>query len=317
MLSACLSLCLFLPQGEAAWSQGLESFRAGNFAKAAEAFEKAVAARPEDPALRFNLAQSLWRAGQGDAAEVAADAAAVAAKGAFDARRAGLVGNIRLAEARALHAEQPTEDEQIEHTRRTLASAARAADLFQQAYLGMQRGEPGDAAAVLRNLQRTRELEDLLRERLRHLEEEKKRREEEEQRKQEQEDQQSEKDQQDPSKRQDESKPEGDPQDPQQQQKQQQTQEGGEPPEEKQAQLTQQSGEEEETESDPPPSDPDPARPEQAQSRPPVPGEYDPDKQLSPEQARRLMAALKKAEERLERLRKLRWQHRPKVKKDW
>jgi hypothetical protein len=98
-LSLLLGLCLPLGGGEG--DKALELYQQGKFREAAAAFRAAIAAEGDTPELEFNLALSLWRAGDLAGAEQAAEKYAATAGAPRDDLHYGLLGAVRYDEAKA------------------------------------------------------------------------------------------------------------------------------------------------------------------------------------------------------------------------
>lgn len=181
--------------------RGLELYGAGRFAEAAVEFEAALAADPGNAELAYNLALARWRAGEPDAAEVAAEKAAALSSGRLNALRDGLLGNVRYQAARA------TED-----PGQGLELAKQARDHFLRGALAPDSGDE-----LSRNLERAERLIDELEKKLEEQEQEEQEQDEQQQDEQQQDEQKQEEQQQNEQK-QDESQQS----EPQQEQEQQQ-----------------------------------------------------------------------------------------------
>lgn len=136
--------------------RGLELYGAGRFAEAAVEFEAALAADPGNAELAYNLALARWRAGEPDAAEIAAEKAAALSSGRLNALRDGLLGNVRYQAARA------TED-----PGQGLELAKQARDHFLRGALAPDSGDE-----LSRNLERAERLIDELEKKLEEQEQE-------------------------------------------------------------------------------------------------------------------------------------------------
>lgn len=101
---AALVLLGFAPAGGED-ERGLALFRQGEYAEAASAFRAAIEAEGPSAERSYNLALALWKAGQADEAETAAEQAATLSDGEFNPLRDGLLGNVRYAAARKVEAE--------------------------------------------------------------------------------------------------------------------------------------------------------------------------------------------------------------------
>ena len=82
--------------------EGLEHYRAGRFAAAQAAFARALDASPESVDLQWNLALAAWRAGDLATAETAVAKYAAATGDDAEHRHRGLLGAVRYAEAEEL-----------------------------------------------------------------------------------------------------------------------------------------------------------------------------------------------------------------------
>lgn len=95
-----VGLVLALPGGDR--EHGMQLFAAGKYAEAAVAFRAAIASDGDSAELQWNLALACLRAGELDAAEVAAEKYAAMQRGARVDLHAGLLGAVRYAEAQGL-----------------------------------------------------------------------------------------------------------------------------------------------------------------------------------------------------------------------
>ena len=99
-LATFTALCLAAAGGDR--EEGLKLYRAGRYAEAQAAFERALADDPESAELQWNLALAAWRAGDLVTAETAAEKYAAASAGAAGDRHRGMLGAVRYAEAEQL-----------------------------------------------------------------------------------------------------------------------------------------------------------------------------------------------------------------------
>lgn len=161
----------------------LKLYEEGRYMDAARALRKALEHDKDDALLNYNLALTLWRKGDADEAETAAEKAATLSEGELDALRDGILGNLRF-EAALKKAQKQTKAE----PRSKILEAA--LELMVQARKHYQRGalRPGAGVTLARNLERAlRKEKDLEKQ----LEEQKKK--EEEERKQKEQDKKDEK----------------------------------------------------------------------------------------------------------------------------
>ena len=100
LLTTLTALALAAPNGDR--EEGLRLYREGRYAAAQAAFLRALEATPDAPELQWNLALAAWRAGDLVTAETAAEKYAAAAASAAEDRHRGMLGAIRYAEAEAL-----------------------------------------------------------------------------------------------------------------------------------------------------------------------------------------------------------------------
>jgi Ca-activated chloride channel homolog len=262
----------------------MQLYQQGRYAEAVHAFRKALEDDKGDPLLNYNLAVSLWRQGEADEAETAAEKTATLSEGRLDALRDGILGNLRFEAALKKAAEQ------TKGPRSKILEAA--VDLMVQARKHYQRGavRPGAGPALARNLERAIRKEEELR---KQLEEEKKK--EEEQKKNDKKKNDRKKDQKDKDKKDKKEQDKKQQQQKDQQQKDQQQKDQQQKDQKKQDQKKQQ--------------------PQQPKKQPL--GKFDPKKQLTKEQKQRLLERLKEIEAQLRQLQKQKQADRPKVKKDW
>ena len=303
----CASLVLLLQQGGADAAvdggDGIALYAAGKYAEAVGAFRAALDTNPDDARLNFNLALSLWRTGDEDAAETAAEKAAALGSTTFDGLRDGILGNLRYDKARTVAAAKVDPQKEFDNLGRALYFAKMARQHFQRGALKLEKRKPGSGAELLRNLERSIRLEEELTKR---REEAKKNQKPSDKKKKD-----GGKDSEnvnDEQKGDDESKDDkADKGDKEQQQDPKEKQDKPEPDTKK-------------TEDEKKALDPDEDeknKPHQAQEPQQAPGEHDPTKELSPEQKRQLMKLLSEAEANLKKLKAARKAARPKVKKDW
>jgi len=137
--------------------RGLELLGQGKYAEAAAAFRAAIDAEGPSAERSYNLALALWRAGELDEAEAAAEQTATLSDGRLNALRDGLLGNLRYTAAKAAEAED-------------LRAALGLAEQARSHYL---RGAvaPGARAELARNLERAQRLIEELEEKIKEQEE--------------------------------------------------------------------------------------------------------------------------------------------------
>lgn len=326
-------LLVAVPGGGDPPAEGLAHYRAGDYPKAVEAFRAALATDPDNARLNYNLALALWRSGQADAAETAAEKAAALSKGAFNSLRDGILGNLRFDQAKALDAEQGKPEQRIPNLEKAVELAGKARGHFQRGALGA-----GDNRALVRNLERALQLEKELRKKLeeakKQAEKDKKdqdKKDDKQQKDQKKGDDQKDKDKKDENKK-DENKQKDDQKDQDKKDQKPDPKKDGndpkkddeqrKPPEpdpksdkkEPEPGKDEKSGEKKTPEPDEKKNDkPTPPPPAQQQA----PGEHDPNKELSPEERHKLLKQLQKFEASLKQLKAARQAARPKVKKDW
>jgi tetratricopeptide (TPR) repeat protein len=134
----CLVLLAAVPGGPAGGDreEGLRLYKEGRYKEAAAAFQRAVAAEPESAELHYNLALASWRSGDLTTAEVSAEKYAALDEHARPDLHAGLLGAVRHEEAVQLQAtvEDPAPGEEpkdpIAGLKKALAKAKQARDYF-------------------------------------------------------------------------------------------------------------------------------------------------------------------------------------------
>ena len=304
---------------------GVELYQQGRYPRAAEAFRQAVEKNPDDGELSYNLALTLWRLGQRDAAETAAERAA--AVGGYDGLRDGVLGNLRYDQAREISQRAAESADEVRALEEAITTVGTALDHYQRGVLELEARAPTSGAALLRNLERALALEDEL---IRQLEEAQERqRQERSQREQDQEEdeetdeerseeerqgtqQESQSDEKKDEEEQEAAEQERD----QKQEDQKQEEQQKEDQQQEEQQQVEQSADQER--GDPPPGESGQVDvPESDRAAPVAPGEHDPNSALSPEQKRQILDMLSRLEEQLKTLRNVQRRDRPKVKKDW
>jgi tetratricopeptide (TPR) repeat protein len=169
-LAGLLVAWLALTGGER--ERGLQLYHDGKFAEAAAAFRAAIAHDGDSAELQWNLALASWRAGDLAAAETAAEKYAAMAKNARVDLHAGLLGAFRHDEAKALEAQvgsppataggEPAPDP-LPLLEQALQKATQARDHF-------VRGASANASAeLLRNTERSLRLIEALEQKIEEL----------------------------------------------------------------------------------------------------------------------------------------------------
>ena len=302
-----LNLILALPVGGDPFTDGLQHYAAKEYAQAVASFRQALEVTPDDPRLNYNLALALWRIGAMEAAETAAEKAAALSQGRLDARRDGILGNIRydqarqIADAKAPPARAPGSGAGVPEQgsgpdlQKALELVGQSKDHFLRGAMASQPVDP----VLLRNLERALVLEEELKKR-----------------QQEQDDKQQDDKQQDDKKQDDQKQDQGDEQDDKNKQKPD-PKSDQDKQDEQQKEPDPESRKKDEQEPPKPEEGEDEKKPKKPQEAQQAPGEHDPDKELTPEQRQQLLKQLEKFEENLQKLKAARKASRPKVKKDW
>lgn len=185
MKPLALLLFLLVPSGDQ--DRGLQLYKEGKFAEAAVAFQQAIETEGDSAELSYNLALALWRAGDRDGAETAAERAATLSDGRLAGLRDGVLGNLRYELAQEISEQD----------------LAVALQLAQQARDNYLRGSlTSETPELYRNLERAQNLIDELEKKLEEQQQEQKQEQEQgqeqEQQEQEQDEEQQEQEQQDP-----------------------------------------------------------------------------------------------------------------------
>lgn len=142
-----LALLLTAASGGGDHARGVQLLAEGKFAEAVVALRAAAESAPADAELQYDLALALWRAGQAQQAEIAAEKAATLSDGALAPLRDGILGNIKMDEAHAkLTGEQPD-------LQAALAAAEKARDHFVHGA-----AKPGARQELVRNVERALKL---------------------------------------------------------------------------------------------------------------------------------------------------------------
>ncbi len=318
-------------------ARGLKLLAEGKFAAAAAAFRAAAAAEPTDPRVHYNLALALWRAGDAGAAEIAAEQAATLSDGKLVPLRDGILGNLKMGEAQAaLAGEQPD-------LQASLGLAQKARDHFLHGA-----AEAGAPAELVRNLERAlqliAEIEKKLEEQEKQDDEKKddekkddgkdgdkkpgedkpddkkpddKKDEEkkpDEQKGDEKNQDEKKDDQQKPDDQKQQGKPEDKPPEPKPEEKPKPEQQQDQKSEEGAPDAKPGEDKEEKPEPKPGADEPQPAPGEQKDAQATPPPEQ---RELSPEETKRLLDVLQRLQAQQVELEKARAAARPKVKKDW
>lgn len=309
--------CAVLAFGGGDQERGIQLLAQGKFAEAAAAFRAALESEGPDAELSYNLALALWRAGQLDEAETAAETAATLSDGALAHLRDGLLGNLRYTAAQEKEAAGDLEG---------------AAALARQARDHLLRGALSEdaPAEIARNLERA---EKLIADLEKKIEEQKQQ--QEEQKDQEQKDDENQ-DQQDDEQKQDEEKQDEEEKDDRKQDDdQEQNDEQKDEQKEESQQDEQQQDDPQDEQGQPQPEEPSEPKPEEApqpepqedeqpqsqpdeqKAQPPAPGEQQEGRELTPEEKKQLEEKLARFQQQLLELREQQKAQRPKVKKDW
>lgn len=158
-LPMCCLWLAALPQGDR--ERGLALYAEGQFAAAAQAFRAALQSEGDSPELQYNLALACWRAGELEAAELAAEKYAATARHPRPELHRGLLGAVRHAEALALQAaaqsslqtppgpDAPAGADPLQGLQAALAKAEQARDYF------VRGAVDGNSAELRRNTERT------------------------------------------------------------------------------------------------------------------------------------------------------------------
>lgn len=339
------SLLLTLPGGDR--EAGLAHYAAGRYAEAAAAFRRAIVSEGESAELQFNLALASWRAGELDAAELAVEKYAALGGAVRADLHAGVLGGVRYAEAKALEAAAdaamqppsapppPPADKPLDPLQvlgQALVKAQQARDHFVRGATSEQSPE------LLRNLERTLRYIAELERKIEALEQ---------QREEQQDDEQDKKDEQksdEPPPQDGEKKPDPDKENEKGEGEQNEQQQGDPKPDEKQAENEQGAEQPPEPQQQPPeknkpdggkenesgeqrPDAPPPPEPKPGEEQPETqpepqprndaPGEGADGRELTPEQAQRLLEQLKDLDKQLQTLRGRARSGRKPVERDW
>lgn len=149
--------------------RGLQLYRDGKFAEAVQAFRAAIEADGDSPELQWNLALAHFAAGQLGEAETAAEKYAALAPGARSDLHLGMLGAVRLQQARsgAMQALTPGPDgavaDPLPELEKALATTKEAVDYFERALLDQP------AAELRQGLERAQRLAQALAERIEEL----------------------------------------------------------------------------------------------------------------------------------------------------
>jgi tetratricopeptide (TPR) repeat protein len=339
MKTLLLAVCLFAAGGGDR-EQGLQLYAEGKFAEAAAAFRAAIEHDGDAADLQWNLALASWRAGDLAAAETAAEKYAALAKHARTDLHRGMLGAVRHGEAQALEAEadallqgaggppatagepEAAPPDPLPLLEQALAKARQAKDHFVAAAAAKATPE------LLRNTERTLRYVDELQKKVDELKQQREQKDDDKQQ-----DEQDKKDEKQDEKDENNEKGEkkDDPSDPQQDPQDKQDQgdpgepepgDGQEPPEPqpqpKDGEPEPKAPEDPQDKDEPQPGAPEP--PSEAKPEPPrhdAPGEAVEGKELTPEQAQRLLEQLKQLDGKLQQLRQGSKTGRRPVGRDW
>lgn len=328
--------------------RGLQLYRDGRFAEAAAAFRAAIAEDGDSAELQWNLALACWRAGDLAAAETAAEKYAALDRDARVDLHAGLLGAVRHDEARALQAQAdadagqpPAAGAPPSDPLPLLEAAKKKAEVARDHFV---RGAAAHATPELRrNLERSlRTIAELER----RIDELKKQREQQKSDQPQDGDDKKPKDDPKPDEPKDEpkqgeqqgtKKPEPKPGEQQPDQQQQpgepkpgegegkpepQAGEGKEPPEPKQPQgepkpQDGKEGKDGEAKPEPQPGQEQPPEPKPSNPRQDAPGEAAEGRELTPEQAQRLLEQLRDLDDKQRAIRARAKSGRRPVERDW
>jgi len=341
------SLLFVLPGGDR--EEGLALYQQGRYADAAAAFRRAIESEGDSADLQFNLALASWRAGDLATAETAVEKYAALADAARADLHAGMLGAVRYDEAKALEAQSdaaqaalatPPADPEAQ-PEDPLPPLEQALEKARQARDHFVRGATEVASPeLLRNTERAltyiAELEDKIEELKKQREEQQSDEQGEDEQKSDDEPEEDQEKKPDPQQDEKEQGEEGEQEqgDPKPDEQQTEQEQGAEQPPEPEQQSSEknrpdqgqenQQGEQEQ----PPPPEPEPGEsetPEAQAEEPPepqpqrndAPGEGAEGRELTPEQAQRLLDKLQKLDQQLEQLRKLGKQRRKPVERDW
>jgi hypothetical protein len=328
LLVACLCA---VPGGDA--EKAMQLYREGRFAEAAAEYRAVIDAEGDRPDLQWNLALASWRAGDLPAAETAAEKyAALATSPRTDLHR-GLLGAVRFDEAKALEAqadallsagqpappvpmpgqaggpspEQPPDP--LPLLEQALAKALQAKDHF------VAGGVAAPSPELVRNTERALRYIDELQKKIDELKEQREQSEDEND--DNKDDQSNEKKDQEKKDQEKDDPKDGDQKDGEQKSDEQKQDGEGE------QQPAEQPPEPQEGEQDQPQQPQEGEQPQDAQPEPKpgqrndAPGEAAEGRELTPEQAARLLERLKDLDKQLEQIRAGAKSRRPPVEKDW
>jgi hypothetical protein len=333
------SLLWALPGGDR--DEGLAHFAAGRYAEAAASFRRAIDSEGDSAELHYNLALASWRSGDLAAAEIAAEKYAALAGAVRPELHRGLLGAVRYDEAKALAAKAealgtgagappaaPGEPgaappDPLPLLEQALAKTNQAKEHFVRGAVA------GASPELVRNTERALGLAAELERRIEELKKQREQEPSDERKDQEKSDEKKddkEKDEKDEKGEKGE-KGEQKPPDEQEQSEQKEQPEGqpkpdepkpGEgaeqPPEPQQGEHKNQpeGGQEQQPGEQQPEPEPQPAEP-----RNDAPGEGAEGRELSPEQAQRLLEQVKDLDQKLQQLRVMGRAPRKKVERDW
>jgi len=348
MKTLLLAVCLFAAGGGER-EQGLQLYAEGKFAAAAAAFRAAIEHDGDAADLQWNLALASWRAGDLAAAETAAEKYAALDRHARTDLHRGMLGAVRHGEAQALEAEadalsqgagappamtgepDAAPPDPLPLLEQALAKARQAKDHFVAAAAAKATPE------LLRNTERTLRYIDELQKKIDELKQQREPQKDDDKQQDDKQDEQDEKDEKGEKgekgdKKDDKSDPQQDPQDPKDQQDQgddpgePEPGDGQEPPEPqpdgepspKDGEPEPKAPEDPQDKDEPQPGAPEPpSEPKQEPPRSDAPGEAVEGKELTPEQAQRLLEQLKQLDGKLQQLRQGSKTGRRPVGRDW
>jgi tetratricopeptide (TPR) repeat protein len=301
LLPAALCLCLLLGGDE---ERAHRLYAEGRYKEAAQAFRAELRSRPQDPELHYNLALALWRAGERDEAETAAEKAASLSAGKLAGLRDGILGNLRFEQSAAV---EPTD------LPRALQLAEQARDLY---LAGASRERtPGE---LVRNLERALRRIDELKQKLAGQKREDKQPPDKDERRDE--DQKEDKPQSQP---QSQSRPQEDPSSRPQSQPQDQPAQEPKPNQDQPEDRRPEPRPQEQSQAGEPKPDqkqqPGAGRQDERKAghQAPAPGEPGALRELTPEERKRLLDVLQQLEAMREKIHAAQKLRRPQVEKDW
>jgi len=326
-LAGLLVAWLALTGGER--ERGLQLYHDGKFAEAVAAFRAAIAHDGDSAELQWNLALASWRAGDLAAAETAAEKYAAMAKNARVDLHAGLLGAVRHDEAKAFEAQagsppataggEPAPDP-LPLLEQALLKATQARDHF-------VRGASANASAeLLRNTERSLRLIEGLEQKIEELKKQREQQPKDESQPSDEKNDRKQDEKQDEKSDQQQEQPKQEPQESKQNESKSeppQKGEGEEKPEPQAAEPKPEPGQEppKSGEQDRPgegkPDEQHAEKPSGDGKRQDAPGEAAEGKELTPEQAQRLLEQLRELDKKQQAIRARAKTGRRAVERDW